>query len=398
MSGVKLQELIHMLTHYTNNNQQWLTDRLFLPLVKDTDNVLIVNWWKDIVYVEPGSASLFTNFSSEDFLNKIAEYDSVFIIIFEVTAPGGNSLEGRRRHRMMSDLIKKLNEVPSVHFITFSESSFIGNTTEPSRTFSIPWFHGAFYTGGIIHSPNFTPDIKYLDKDYTFSMLLGKKDWTWTRDIMFDRFKDIKDIYKTYYRDNTYKAMSDSHLEESFLIKHFKEQDISSEPLKTFNRVEVPYDFNRDIFISGVGLRLPVLSHIVPEKIYKNTHFDIISETNIESSSITGWASEKTGRSLVCGRFLIWQNCANTSLYLKKFGYELDSYALNDYDKEINPEERFWKVIELIEELNNINYVKKVYEDTREARIHNIQVAKDGMQNTLSNLQEWIKEALSTKI
>ena len=55
-------------------------------------------------------------------------------------------------------------------------------------------------------------------------------------------------------------------------------------------------------------------------------------------------------------------------------------------------------MIELIEELNNTNYVKKVYEDTKEARIHNMQVAKDGQKNTLSNLQEWIKERLSTKI
>lgn len=69
--------------------------------------------------------------------------------------------------------------MPSINFITFSESSFFGNEIEPSRTFSVPWFYGAFYTGGIIHSPGFTPDIEYVDKDYTFSMLLGKKRWVW---------------------------------------------------------------------------------------------------------------------------------------------------------------------------------------------------------------------------
>mgnify|MGYP000291532590 FL=1 len=141
-----------------------------------------------------------------------------------------------------------------------------------------------------------------------------------------------------------------------------------------------------------------MVSHIVPEKVYNNAHFDIVSETHPQSNSISGWASEKTAKSLLCGRFFIWYNVPNVSSYLKKFGYELDSYALNDYDKQVNNENRFWKMVELIEELNNTNYIKKVYEDTKEARIHNMQVAKDGQKNTLSNLQEWIKERLSTKI
>lgn len=388
-----------MLKSYKEEPNTWVKNYLFQSLVNDTDDVLIVDWWKDIATTGTGlcCGAIFQNFSLEDFLNTIAEYDFVFIVFLEVmigTTP--TVLESKLHHRTLADLIKKLNEMPSVNFITFSESSFIGNVIEPSRTFSVPWFYGACYTGGIVHSPDFTPDIEYVDKDYTFSMLLGKREYTESRNVLFDRFKDRKDIYKTNYTDNTYKARSDRHLEEPFLLKHFDRQDVSSEMLQTFMRVEVPYDFNKDIFIFPPDL--PVVSHIVPEKIYKNTHFDIISETHIHSHSITGWASEKTGKPLVCGRFFIWQSTPNVSLYLKKFGYELDSYALNDYDKEMNNEDRFWKVVEVIEELNNTNYVKKVYEDTKEARIHNMQVAKDGMQNTLSNLQEWIKEVLSTKI
>ena len=386
-----------MLKSYKEYPNTWVKTSLFQPLVNDTDDVLIVDWWKDIAKAADFDANAGV-FSPDDFLNTIAEYDFVFIVFLEVIDGASPTFyESKLEHRTLSDLIKKLNEMPSVNFITFSESSFIGNVIEPSRTFSVPWFYGACYTGGIVHSPDFTPDIEYVDKDYTFNMLLGKWEYTESRNVMFDRFKDRKDIYKTNYTNSTYKAKSDRHLEEPFLLKHFDKQDILSGSLQTFMRVEVPYDFNKDFFIFKQP-DLPVMSHIVPEKVYKNTHFDIISETHINSNSVTGWTSEKTGKPLVCGRFFIWQSTPNVSLYLKKFGYELDSYALNDYDKEVHNEDRFWKVVEVIEELNNTNYVKKVYEDTKEARIHNMQVAKDGMQNTLSNLQEWIKEVLSTKI
>ena len=387
-----------MISRYTQNTHHWLRNALLKPLVDETDNVLVVDWWKDIVYEcdDVWDGKTFNNFSSEKFLNKIAEYDFVFIVFLEVMEPGKNSLEVRFRHRMLGDLIKKLNEMPSINFITFSESSFFGNVIEPSRTFSVPWFYGAFYTGGIVHSPGFTPDIEYVDKDYIFSMLLGKRDWSGSRDMLFDIFKDRTDIYKTNYSNNNYKAMSDKHLEEPFLVKHFANQNIDADYLETFTRIEVPYKFNNDIFIDEYDK--PVVSHIVPEKVYNNAHFDIVSETHPQSNSISGWASEKTAKSLLCGRFFIWYNVPNVSSYLKKFGYELDSYALNDYDKQVNNENRFWKMVELIEELNNTNYIKKVYEDTKEARIHNMQVAKDGQRNTLSNLQEWIKERLSTKI
>jgi len=44
--------------------------------------------------------------------------------------------------------------------------------------------------------------------------------------------------------------------------------------------------------------------------------------------------------------------------------------------------------------LENINYVKKVYNDTREARLHNMKVAKDGMKNSLITIQDWIRDKL----
>ena len=68
---------------------------------------------------------------------------------------------------------------------------------------------------------------------------------------------------------------------------------------------------------------------------------------------------------------------------------------LNDYNSELEWYTRFDKTIEVINELQNINYVKKAYNDTREARLHNMQVAKDGMQNSLTTIQDWIRDKLN---
>ena len=109
---------------------------------------------------------------------------------------------------------------------------------------------------------------------------------------------------------------------------------------------------------------------------------------------ITGWTSEKTAKPLFTGRFFILFGSLRTSLYLKKFGYELDSYMLNDYDSETDWDKRIKKAEDLIDELENINYVKKVYNDTREARLHNMKVAKDGMKNSLITIQDWIMDKI----
>lgn len=80
-----------MISRYTQNTHHWLRNVLLKPLVDETDNVLVVDWWKDIVYGDDGNVgavNTLNNFSSEKFLNKIAEYDFVFIVFLEVMEPG----------------------------------------------------------------------------------------------------------------------------------------------------------------------------------------------------------------------------------------------------------------------------------------------------------------------
>ena len=135
-----------MLKSYKEYPNTWVKTSLFQPLVNDTDDVLIVDWWKDIAKAPDFDANAGV-FSPDDFLNTIAEYDFVFIVFLEVIDGASPTFyESKLEHRTLSDLIKKLNEMPSVNFITFSESSFIGNVIEPSRTFSVPWLAVTYNT------------------------------------------------------------------------------------------------------------------------------------------------------------------------------------------------------------------------------------------------------------
>jgi len=381
-----------MITTFSKKSQ-WL-----LPLVRGDSNkkIMIIDWHNDIL-LSDGNPQM--NWDGcdwykvplfKDFIRETEKYDFVLIVCRE-TWQGSYEETYERNYRKWKDIDKELRNRGNIYFLNFSESFFYNTLTPPDRTLSLPWFYSNWYSGGIHHSPNFTHDIDYIEKDYTFSMLLGKR--SNNRKEVFDKLQNRKDIYKTYFGETKYKSLSDVHLEDEHIRDYLMSE---TDNLQTMQDFYVPYEANLGDSCRFTGHRVgPLLSHTIPEKIYKNTHFDIISETNhLDEDKITGWTSEKKGKPLVTGRFFIWFGCLQTSSYLKKFGYELDSYVLNSYDNEVNLNNRHIKVLELINELENINYVKKVYNDTREARLHNMQVAKDGMQNSLTTIQDWIRDKL----
>jgi len=397
-----------MITSYTRNSQ-WLT-----TLIKDDfgKNILIVDWQRDIlnsdllkheleVEVMFDSKTLFerewhTGLQKikNTFLRDTEKYDFVLIVTRE-TWQGMYEETYERNYRKYGDIDQELRNRGNIYFLTFSESFFYNTTTPQNRTLSLPWFYSNWYTGGIHHSPNFTPDIDYIEKDYTFNMLLGKQ--MKKRKEIFDRLENRKDIYKTYFGEDKYKTLSDVHLEDEN-TKQYLMSKSSSEALQTFHNIPVPYDVDFGDSRRFIGEKVsPALSHTIPEKIYKNTNFDIVCETTFwePTNKIKGWTSEKTAKPIITGRFFIWFGCVHTSMYLKKFGYELDSYVLNGYDNELDYENRFNKILELISECNNINYIKKVYNDTKPARLHNMNVAKDGIRNSLTTIQDWIGDKLN---
>lgn len=388
-----------MISSYSKKSN-WL-----IPLIEHNTykNILVVDWFKEISHADmpntnndmlKHSWNIETIESRVDELMKEADkYDFVLIVVREFWS-GRYEDTYERNYKIWKDTDKKLISRGNIYFLTFSESFFYKNTTPRARTLSLPWFYSNWYTGGIFHSPTFTPDVDYVEKDYTFNMLLGKRNSV--RKEIFDRLQHRKDIYKTYFGEEKYKSVSDIHLEDE-IVAHYLINKKRDEELQTFHGL--PVDYNTDFSMSKPfrdNLVKPLLSHTVPEKIYKNTHFDIITETilNDRNNNHTGWTTEKTGKPLFTGRFFVFFGCLNMSTYLKKFGYELDSYMLNDYNSEPEWYNRFDKTIEVINELENINYVKKVYNDTREARLHNMQVAKDGMQNSLNTIQDWIRDKL----
>lgn len=391
-----------MISGYSKRTQ-WLS-----PLIRhDVDkNILIVDWFVDIVFADVSSNEMLNlnylkleslmsrvEHSVKALLKEAEKYDFVLIVNRE-TWQSSYEETYARNYKIWKDTDKELISRTNIYFLNFSESFFYNTTTPADRTLSLPWFYSNWYTGGIFHSPTFTPDIEYVEKDYTFNMLLGKENRF--RRGLFDKFENRKDIYKTYFGEHKYKAVSDIHLEDDY-VAHYLISKKRDEQLQTFYNLPVPYDVDFGESSRFTGHRDgPLLSHMIPEKIYKNTHFDIITETVLydKQNMITGWTSEKTAKPLFTGRFFILFGSLRTSLYLKKFGYELDSYMLNDYDFETDWDKRMKKAEDLIDELENINYVKKVYNDTREARLHNMKVAKDGMKNSLITIQDWIMDKI----
>jgi hypothetical protein len=186
-------------------------------------------------------------------------------------------------------------------------------------------------------------------------------------------------VYSTYFGHKEYSLKSGGHLEDGDVWNNLTNQDLSRK-LNTMER-------------SLRGGKPYPISHITPESIYNNSHFDIVAESQplIDSLNFT---TEKTGKPLSTGRFFIWYNSPHKVEYLKKFGFELQDY-LCEYDNILDNDKRLEAILELIKEIgDNKNYIKKIYEDTKDARIHNQEVFKKLSNTTESNMASWMTEQI----
>ena len=281
-----------------------------------------------------------------------------------------NEATGERKNFLQEFMaeIDKLN----VFYISSSEDN--NYPLEESRTFNMPWFADrAIYT-----SRDTTIDFDYRQKDFTFNMLLGSEREYRTK--MFERIRPHSYVYSTYMGHLHHRNNSDTYLEDKDILHKSISQDLRG---KLDTMVPVTLEYNNYI-----------LSHAVPEMIYNNTHFDIISESQHQTEH-TNFTTEKTGKPLSTGRFFIWFNSPHKVEYLRKFGFELQDY-LCEYDNIIDADKRLESVFELIKEIaDNENYIKSIYKDTRDARIHNRTLVKKLSKTYISNLSSWISTQIN---
>jgi len=366
------------------NQTDWYND-MELEYENSEYKILVFDWWKWIrsyPSFESGNQTGVWNLTTDDLIAEIKQYDICFFVIEEVLNTGAIPTIPTTLQNMMTEL-DNLNVV----YIKLSED--VNFPTAESKTFSIPWF----ITSDMYISKNTTIDFDYRPKDFTFNMLLGSDKHERTR--AWEVLINENFIYSTYFGHQKFKLKSPKHLDDDDVILRLTRQNISNPPGFLSKNLNTMIGINRD----NRGYKI---SHIIPESIYNNSHFDIAFETYSFAKPASNlnhlhFTTEKTGKPLSTGRFFIWYNCPHVVEYLRKFGFELQDY-LCEYDSIIDDDKRLEAVLELIKEIgDNKNYIKKIYEDTKEARMHNQEVYKELMRTTPSNLRLWIDGQIKEK-
>ena len=338
---------------------------------KSPEKILIFNWERwlyfDSSWYDAEHRIHLCKLQLDNLLIEIKKYDICFFVISELIDMTQVYATGERK-KLLQEFMTEIDKL-NVFYIAYSEDS--NYPLEESRTFNMPWFADR----DIYTSQDTTIDFDYRQKDFTFNMLLGSDREHRTK--MFERIRPHSYVYSTYMGHLQHRDNSDTYLEDKGILSQISSQDlVSNGKLDTM----VPLYLENKRYI---------LSHAVPEMIYNNTHFDIICESQHLSGS-THFTTEKTAKPLSTGRFFIWFNSPNKVEYLRRYGFELQDY-LCEYDNILDNDTRLEAIFELIKEIgDNENYIKKIYKDTKEARMHNQEVYKHTKSETRYERAVWI--------
>jgi len=351
------------MIEYSGNHTDWLLNDLCEKYKHSDYKILIFEWW-DWIELHP-------DVNVDTAIKLIKEYDICFFFVREVINNNPYKIGKATEIKKLLNELEKLN----VFYITLSTDRYL--STDPSKTFNIPWF---IANSDWLHIPENTHiDFDYRQKDFTFNMLLGSKKSERTK--FFEMLGNEPYIYSTYFGSKKFRPMSSNHLEDEDILTNLANQDITSGRLLTMQQVWREW-------------RNVCISHVIPKAIYNNSHFDIVTETQPVAENLN-FTTEKTGKPIATGRFFIWYNSPNQIEYLRQFGFEFQDY-LSDYDGIIDDGKRLEAVTELIKEIgDNENYIKKIYEDTKEARIHNQEVFKKLSNTSHPTMNSWIEEQIN---
>jgi hypothetical protein len=332
--------------------------------------IVVIDWWQFAPwwhYEKDGvSGDVFGGSNTLEIIKKVKEYDICFFMISEYWFQPRWNISSEAINAMIEEL-DKLN----VFYISLSEDSLIH--INESKNYETPWF---IPNGSSIHvDDTFKLDFDYRPKDFTFNMLLGSE--RPHRTLFFELVGNEPYVYSTYFGHKKFRPKSSRHLEDDDILNNLSNQDISSSKLQTMS--ETVWRTWRNASIS----------HIIPEKIYNNSHFDIVMESQPLLNTLN-FTTEKTGKPLSTGRFFIWYDSPHKVEYLRQFGFELQDY-LCYYDSIEDNVSRLASVMELIKDIgDNENYIKRIYEETKDARMHNQEVFKKLSRTYQSNISSWM--------
>lgn len=270
----------------------------------------------------------------------------------------------------VNNVVALLNQY-NVYYILFAEDNSLSVKPAEQRTFYYPWF----FKSPLYVSSSFEPDLVYREKQYVFNLLLGSKKSY--RTLSYKLLENNNNIYRSYLGHPKFKEQSMTFLEDEDILLDLINQDINVNKLYTMNAVQ------RD------GAKRTI-SHVVPEKIYANTHFDVVTETFVKQHH--HFFTEKTAKPLATGRFFCWYTTAGAVSHLERYGFAFDNnYDLILYDSMENGVDRLNEVLDFIDEVSsNENYVKEIYKKTESNRKHNMDVYWDGRAKFNADISEWM--------
>ena len=318
-------------------------------------NIGIINWW---------AASL--EEAKIENLKKFVESQDICFFVGEEVYHKHNSID-------MNKVFEVLNS-HNVYYILFSHDLTLSVQPSPRRTYYNPWF----FKSPLYVPSNFNPDLDYVEKQYVFNLMLGSKKSY--RTIAYKVLKDNKNIYSKYLGHPEFKFDSIISLDEDDVASNLISQDVAQHKLNTTDGLE------------RQG-REYAIANIIPEKIYANTHFDIVTETFVKHQNM--FITEKTAKPLATGRFFCWFNSNNVTDYLKQFGFDFTHYEAA-YDNIANDINRLNAMLEVVEEItNNPLFIKDIYKKSKPARIHNMEVFNQHTQNFRSRLDDWVLSCLN---
>lgn len=315
----------------------------------------VINWW----WLSEEESRL-------ENLRKFLESCDICFFISEETLQRFPSID----INLVFELLNNYN----VHYIFFFEDANLSVKPLKEKSFYSPWF----FKSPLYIDDQFSPDLDYVEKQYTFNLMLGSlKSY---RTVVYKLLKDNKGVYSSYLGHPKFKNDLHNNLDEEEIRNDLISQDVTSEKLNTMHHL-----------IKG-PVAYPI-SHVVPVPVYNNTHFDIVTETFIKQDTL--FVTEKTAKPLATGRFFCWYNSNNISSYLERYGFDFTHYLTEQYDKFSNDVDRLDGLISVIEEIsNNKLFIKDIYEKTRHVRIHNMEKYKTCNKQFYNDLMLWMAECL----
>jgi hypothetical protein len=342
------------INHYTSERSQFCFETVRKnPRYK---NLGVINWW----WLSEEEAQL------ENLKNFVESQDICFFVSEEIFD---------RHHSVNMNKVFEMLNSHNVYYILFSSDASLDVQPSYYRTYYNPWF----FKSPLYVPSNFIPNIDYVEKQYIFNLMLGSNKPY--RTLAYKLLKENNNIYSKYMGHTRFKIDNIPSLDNDDVYNDLISQDITQHKLNTMNSVRREHS------------NYPI-SHVVPEKIYDNTHFDIVTETFIKHQTM--FITEKTAKPLATGRFFCWYNSYNVASYLEPYGFDFTHYEA-EYDKICNDVDRLDAMLELVEEIaGNPIFVKDIYAKSKSARIHNMEVFKQQTQNFDASLNQWIISCINT--